>query len=185
MTKEEYKATYTKYNQSAKGKAYIKAYNQSEKGKAYQKAYNQSEHGKAVRKKWRQSKAGKVAEKKYRQSKKWKIVRKEYNQSEAGKISEARCGSRRRSHNKNVINDLTLEQWEQILRDQNNKCIACDRPFTKELPPEKEHMLPLTRGGGLTLGNVQAMCKNCNSSKSNKTMSEWKRGSNMDVQNSI
>lgn len=37
-----------------------------------------------------------------------------------------------------------------------------------------DHVIPIGRGGRHSIGNLQSMCKSCNSSKSNKLMVEWR-----------
>ena len=38
-----------------------------------------------------------------------------------------------------------------------------------------DHVIPIRRGGRHSIGNLQPMCKACNSSKSDKFMVEWRR----------
>jgi 5-methylcytosine-specific restriction endonuclease McrA len=37
-----------------------------------------------------------------------------------------------------------------------------------------DHVMPLSRGGRHSIGNLQPLCKPCNSSKKDKLMSEWR-----------
>jgi len=124
------------------------------------KKYQQSDKGKKAHRKGNQ---------KYEKSEKGKIAHKRYDQSPLGKISRARRKSRRRIQELNTRNDLTLLQWDQILRTQRNKCNHCGVNFGSKLPT-KDHIIPVSRGGGLTKNNVQALCGSCNSSKGNKTV---------------
>lgn len=55
-----------------------------------------------------------------------------------------------------------------IIEQQNNRCNVCGKRFTVEYPPTTDHIIPLSRGGGLTFENVQALCKSCNSKKQTK-----------------
>ena len=103
----------------------------------------------------------------YREENKDKIALqyKKYGQSEAGKLSNARKLHKRRSLLKQTSCTLTLLQWEKILDTQGNKCAICGKRFCKSRPPTKDHIVPLSKGGGLTFENVQALCHSCNSSK--------------------
>jgi len=64
---------------------------------------------------------------------------------------------------------LTLEQWEQIKKDFNNRCCYCN----EEKPLTIDHFIPLSKMGELTTNNVVPACQSCNSSKNNKLFSEW------------
>lgn len=48
-------------------------------------------------------------------------------------------------------------------------CVACG---SKE-NIVADHIIPLSRGGDNSEGNLQPLCHSCNCSKKNKTMSEW------------
>lgn len=59
---------------------------------------------------------------------------------------------------------LTLEQWQQTLRDFNNKCAYCPTGEYEVL----EHFIPLIFGGGTTEYNCVPACSSCNSIKSDQ-----------------
>lgn len=87
---------------------------------------------------------------------------KEYRKSEQGKLSNTRRRHTRRTRLKKTPCTLTLLQWEKILKSQGNKCAICGKRFCKSRPPTKDHIIPLSKGGGLTFENVQALCQSCN-----------------------
>lgn len=91
-----------------------------------------------------------------------------YRKTAAGKYVAIKSAHLRRSRVKCVRNSLTLLQWEKILETQGNKCAICGKAFCKSRKPTMDHIIPLSKGGGLTFENVQALCGNCNSSKSAK-----------------
>ena len=166
------------YRQSEAGKISSKKgqekYEQSEAGKATRKAYERSEAGRVSHRKYRKTEAGKAADRKYRESEAGKAVKKatskKWQQSEAGKASRARSKAKRRSKEASTINDLTAEQWLQILQVQDNCCNGCGISFEK-VKPCKDHIIPVANGGGLTKENIQALCQFCNSTKGPRSMS--------------
>ena len=158
-----------KYNKSDVGKATAKAWEQSEAGKATKKAYRESEKGKNISKAYRQSEAGKAANKKWNHSEIGKAMKKAYRESEAGKIAMDRGRAKRKGRDAFVINDLTIEQWHQIIEGQGNCCNGCKVSFGKTTPC-KDHIIPVIDGGGSTKNNIQALCAPCNSTKGVRSM---------------
>lgn len=49
-----------------------------------------------------------------------------------------------------------------------HRCSYCDGPASTG-----DHVVPHTRGGGSTAENVVAACGRCNTSKGNRTLTEW------------
>jgi 5-methylcytosine-specific restriction endonuclease McrA len=66
---------------------------------------------------------------------------------------------------------LTKADWDFILLKQGYKCAVCGVQFSYEIFPVRDHIIPLTYRGILSLDNTQALCKSCNSSKSNRIYS--------------
>lgn len=77
---------------------------------------------------------------------------------------------KRRRYAKSVENSLTKDEWFEILKAQNYTCLGCNKKFNSSFRPAIDHIMPLSKGGGLTKDNVQALCKSCNSRKGNKTI---------------
>jgi 5-methylcytosine-specific restriction endonuclease McrA len=84
---------------------------------------------------------------------------------EAWKVIKARSRHRRRKLAAGSPCTLTAREWSEILGIQKNKCARCKRRFTPFLKPQKDHIVPLSMGGGLTMQNCQALCRSCNSRK--------------------
>lgn len=94
-----------------------------------------------------------------------------YRQTEEHKVRQARCRHKRKTGN--LKNNLTALEWKIVLLAQNNTCLACGRKFADGLFPTKDHIIPASRGGGLTMTNCQALCLSCNSRK-NKNDTDYR-----------
>jgi len=92
----------------------------------------------------------------------------QYNQTNQGKARKARATHTRRSRIKSTKNTLSHEEWQSIIDEQGYRCARCRRQFSDSLPPTKDHIIPLAKGGGLTKDNVQALCLPCNAHKKDK-----------------
>jgi 5-methylcytosine-specific restriction endonuclease McrA len=86
------------------------------------------------------------------------------------KATKARASHRRRARESQSVNDLTAGQWQEIIDLQNNRCAMCRTQFGLFEKPTRDHVVPLSKGGGLTASNVQALCSRCNSTKRDKTI---------------
>ena len=109
-------------------------------------------------------------DRKYRAEHKEKIRKQqqEYALSPNGKIAIKRRGHNRRVRENAIGTTLTVNQWNKILSMQNNQCNICNKRFTAKRPATTDHIIPLSKNGGLTFENVQALCQSCNSKKYNK-----------------
>ena len=77
-----------------------------------------------------------------------------------------------RSLRKELTSDLSKEQWEQILEHFEYRCAYCGKSEAEAGVLHKEHVIPASRGGGLTFSNIVPSCPTCNSKKHDKTPSE-------------
>ncbi len=90
--------------------------------------------------------------------------KKKWLKTESGKAYSKRQRYLRRS----LPATLTAEEWELILRLQNFRCAKCKSIFGLFEPAHRDHIIPASKGGGLTLQNVQALCIRCNGGKRDK-----------------
>ena len=60
---------------------------------------------------------------------------------------------------------------KEIKKIYSSLCIFCG---SKE-NIAADHIIPISKGGRTSIGNLQPLCKTCNSSKGSKLMAEWKR----------
>lgn len=95
-----------------------------------------------------------------------------WNHSFNGKVSRAKTNCKRRKYVDANKNTLTAVQWQKILDRQNNCCLVCGVSFGK-ITATMDHIIPVSRGGGLVKDNIQGLCCKCNASKLNKTMDEY------------
>jgi hypothetical protein len=84
-----------------------------------------------------------------------------------GRAKRVLWEQQRRSRAFGVVNDLTTAQWHVLLEYYNYCCLACGRD---DVPLTRDHIVPLTKGGALTLSNVQPLCRPCNASKKQKVI---------------
>lgn len=77
--------------------------------------------------------------------------------------------ARRRSALEKVRCDFTAEQWKEKKRRYSNRCYYCG----EKKPLTQDHVIPLSKGGEHTWGNILPACRNCNSSKSSRTVEEF------------
>lgn len=90
------------------------------------------------------------------------------NNPDKVKLQHVRGKHKRRLAESSVINDLTKEDVRFLELFQNNKCVSCGTDITGNY--HIDHIHPVSKGGGLTLGNVQLLCESCNCSKKDKTI---------------
>lgn len=69
---------------------------------------------------------------------------------------------RRREQLRSVIDTLTEEQWQAILRAYKHRCAYCLR---RAVYLQQEHVIPIARNGGNVAGNVVPSCWGCNLKK--------------------
>jgi len=67
----------------------------------------------------------------------------------------------------NGVNLVTATETATIIA---KPCMACAAPA----PSTVEHLIPISRGGAHTIGNLAPLCQPCNSSKNDMTWAEWK-----------
>lgn len=94
------------------------------------------------------------------------------------KASYERNKERRRpvKNAKQSIRNRLIEQPEFVILEKElrqiylSTCVNCGTRDKMSI----DHIIPLSRGGRHSIGNLQPMCTPCNSSKNDRTMMEWK-----------
>lgn len=69
--------------------------------------------------------------------------------------------ARRYAREKGATGSHTLEEWNNLKIEFDNKCAFCRRK--KKLT--KDHVIPLSENGTDYIDNIQPLCRNCNSKK--------------------
>ncbi|GAA3516195.1 HNH endonuclease signature motif containing protein [Dietzia aurantiaca] len=96
--------------------------------------------------------------------------------STASPATRARYARRRQRRLSRVDNDLTDQQWFEIL-DVWEGCAYCG-----ETGPalQRDCVQPISRGGRYTVENVVPACASCNASKHNSEVTGWMRRKKLD-----
>ena len=65
---------------------------------------------------------------------------------------------------------ITEADWRAVVRRHGGLCAYCKTsPWT-----ERDHVVPLSRGGRHAIGNLLPACVSCNRSKGPRTITEWR-----------
>lgn len=77
---------------------------------------------------------------------------------------------RRRAREHNTLNDWRWSDFMRVARKFEYRCAYCD---AKPDQLEPDHVVPLSRGGADSIGNILPSCHNCNADKNAHTPGEW------------
>lgn len=163
---EEYKKNWARENQSRLKRTYRKHY-ENNKEKIIKRAAN-----------WKRNNPDKVkkAAKKYRENNKNKIseINKDYRErvkhNEDYKL-KVRIRTNRRYHRiKKANGSYTDKDIKRIMKQQKNKCYWCKKKLDQY---HIDHIIPISKGGNNTSGNICVSCPECNTSKGAKMPSEF------------
>lgn len=147
------------------------AENNPEKVLAKSAAYRERhpDRTKAALQKYEQTDKAKARTAKYRESGKARAYKRIWRKENAdafarqNRLDGARRRARRRGNGAYIISTKDL-QWLMA-----QCCVACGGPGE-----HVDHIIPVSRGGQHSIGNLQMLCASCNLSKHDKTMSEWR-----------
>ena len=90
--------------------------------------------------------------------------------------TRARYAKRRTNRLARVDNDLTDQQWAEIL-DAWGACAYCQGTGPAL---QRDCVQPISRGGRYTIENVVPACASCNASKHNSEVTAWMRRKKLD-----
>lgn len=75
--------------------------------------------------------------------------------------------NRRRVRKYQAEGSHTEAEWEALKAQHNYTCLCCGK-CEPEIELQRDHIIPLTKGGSDYITNIQPLCRSCNSSKSDK-----------------
>lgn len=132
--------------------------------------YNNCEKEKERAKKWKMDNPEKemLIKKRYYEKNydRVRAYQKEYKQNN---LDKSRGYSHRyRANKKNNGVFLILEK--EIINILSSPCFICGSKENIHI----DHIIPISRGGRHSIGNLQPLCKKCNFSKGSKLFYEWK-----------
>jgi len=110
-----------------------------------------------------------------------KPVKQKYYKNNRDKIKEYQKQWLQNNHDKNRakrarrrVAELGAKTFvitqKEIKKLYNTKCVYCSSVQNIEL----DHIIPLSRGGNHSAGNLVSACRTCNRSKGFKTITEWR-----------
>lgn len=75
-----------------------------------------------------------------------------------------------------VEHDLSTDQWAALTAAWGG-CAYCG---ATGVPLQRDCVLPISRGGRYTIGNIAPACASCNASKCNDEVTAWLRRKRLD-----
>src|SRR6266702_1477268 len=79
-------------------------------------------------------------------------------------LRAAKCGT---------SGSFTVDEWRDLCKQHNNSCARCGATVLLTA----DHIIPLSQGGTNDIGNIQPLCRPCNSYKHSKMPEEMKGSS--------
>lgn len=95
---------------------------------------------------------------------------KRYRKGERGRVANVLKSHRRKQRIRCTVNDLTSDQWRDILAAYDHTCIYCGGRGADDDPIQLEHVRAIDIGGQNTAANVVPACGPCNQRKGNLTL---------------
>ena len=74
------------------------------------------------------------------------------------------------SRKRALVRAHTDREWRALCEAYGRKCLCCGHSGTRHNPITRDHVIPVRWGGSDEIGNIQPLCKSCNSRKKDKTV---------------
>lgn len=78
----------------------------------------------------------------------------------------------RRAKLKKAKGSFSVEEWEELKKKNNYKCLGCNKQ-EPEIKLTIDHIMPIFLGGTNFIKNIQPLCGKCNSKKGRKHPQAW------------
>jgi 5-methylcytosine-specific restriction endonuclease McrA len=79
---------------------------------------------------------------------------------------------RRRARKTTSSANVSVRDWNRLVSRYRNGCAYCGDTTA---PLTQDHVVPLSRGGRHSIGNMLPACQPCNSSKGSRLLIQWRR----------
>ena len=104
----------------------------------------------------------------------WRDKNIEYDKKRKAKWSSENLNKRRMSFHKRNIKikeNIFYISEKEIKKILNSACFYCSSYDNIQV----DHVVPVSKGGRHSVGNIVAACRSCNASKCDKYLIEWKK----------
>jgi 5-methylcytosine-specific restriction endonuclease McrA len=65
---------------------------------------------------------------------------------------------------------VSTHDWLRLVNRHDGRCFYCKKRAVLTM----DHVIPLSRGGRHTIGNILPACRSCNSAKQDRFLTEWR-----------
>ena len=100
----------------------------------------------------------------------WREANPNYHSEYYEKYPELKNDKEARRRAKKLSNGVFEIKHSELIKLYSSPCLYCGS--IKNI--EADHVIPISRGGRHSIGNLVPACKRCNISKGKKTIMEWK-----------